>query len=65
MNSPIYNFFLTGLNYLFQTATKAAVSEYDNIEESIARLALTTNTSWLKEHLKNAKSYRRQVRSEL
>ncbi len=43
---------LPGLNHLFQTCTSGAVSEYGEIEETIAPLALEITTTWLVDHLK-------------
>lgn len=43
---------LPGLNHLFQTCTSGAVSEYGEIEETIAPQVLEIVTAWLQEHLK-------------
>ena len=39
---------LPGLNHLFQTSSTGAVSEYNQIEETISPLALETMLNWIK-----------------
>ena len=39
---------MPGLNHLFQTSTKGAISEYGKIEETISPLALQTMLDWIK-----------------
>jgi fermentation-respiration switch protein FrsA (DUF1100 family) len=41
---------LPGLNHLFQTTTTGAVSEYSEIEETIAPVALQTIGDWILAH---------------
>ena len=43
---------LPGLNHLFQTCTTCTVSEYGQLEETIAPVALQTITSWLNDNVK-------------
>ncbi len=43
---------LPSLNHLFQTSTTGAISEYGEIEETIAPIALDAITHWLVERLK-------------
>lgn len=43
---------LPGLNHLFQTCKTGAPSEYSQIEETIAPLALETMTTWIQKHTK-------------
>ncbi len=43
---------LPGLNHLFQTCKTGAPSEYSQIEETIAPLALETMTAWIQKHTK-------------
>lgn len=42
---------LPGLNHLFQTCTTGAVSEYDQIEETLAPVAIATVRDWLVKRL--------------
>ena len=44
---------LPGLNHLFQTCKTGAVSEYAEIEETIAPLVLTQIGDWIIEHTKD------------
>ena len=39
---------LPGLNHLFQTSSTGAISEYNQIEETISQLALETMLNWIK-----------------
>ena len=41
---------LPGLNHLFQTARTGAISEYSEIEETMAPVALDTVTRWIRAH---------------
>lgn len=43
---------LPGLNHLFQTCSTGAVTEYGEIEETLAPQVLDLVTAWLQEHLK-------------
>lgn len=43
---------LPGLNHLFQTSTTGAPSEYSQIEETIAPIALQTMGDWILKHTK-------------
>jgi pimeloyl-ACP methyl ester carboxylesterase len=41
---------LPGLNHLFQTSRTGAISEYSQIEETIAPVALQTMGDWIMAH---------------
>ena len=41
---------LPNLNHMFQTAETGAISEYEEIEETISSLALDTVTNWILKH---------------
>ena len=43
---------LPGLNHLFQTCTTGAPSEYGDIEETLAPIALQTMGDWIAAHTK-------------
>ncbi|MEP6684822.1 MAG: alpha/beta fold hydrolase [Parafilimonas sp.] len=43
---------LPGLNHLFQTCTTCTITEYGQLEETIAPIALQTITSWLNDNVK-------------
>ncbi len=43
---------LPGLNHLFQTCNKCTVTEYGQLDETIAPLALQTITDWLNQNVK-------------
>ena len=49
---------LPGLNHLFQTAKTGTVGEYNDIEETIAPLALDTMADWIGKHAKPAVTLR-------
>lgn len=51
-NPDVQTIELPGLNHLFQTATTGAPSEYGDIEETIAPVALDTITTWIETHTK-------------
>lgn len=44
---------IPGLNHLFQTCKTGAVSEYGEIEETIAPAALTLIADWIAEQVKS------------
>jgi len=41
---------LPNLNHLFQTAETGAISEYEQIEETLSKLALDTVSNWILKH---------------
>jgi fermentation-respiration switch protein FrsA (DUF1100 family) len=41
---------LLNLNHLFQTSQSGAISEYEQIEETISALALNTVSNWILTH---------------
>ena len=43
---------LPGLNHLFQTAPTGAVSEYADIDETLAPIALNTISEWIVKRMK-------------
>jgi fermentation-respiration switch protein FrsA (DUF1100 family) len=43
---------LPGLNHLFQTCTKCTFTEYSELQETIAPVALQTITDWLNRNVK-------------
>lgn len=49
-NSDVTTLELPGVNHLFQTASTGSPSEYNQIQETVAPIALTTISDWIARH---------------